>query len=1507
MARQNQEFQTVRSEGGLLPPDLLRRVLDSARGPEGTHPEDYDLKAGERFGDVIPQSWTRLCRIYADFQRRLADLPTEDSGLGLTNERWTLPLLRELGFGPLPTTAGPTVNDRTYAINRFLGPVPIHLVGWNVSLDRRSQGVRGASWSNPHGLVQEFLNRSDDHLWAVVSNGRLLRILRDNQTLSRQSFLEFDLSSMFEGEVYSDFVLLWMVAHATRMVPPDGAPPEHCLLEKWMKEAEEQGTRALGELRGGVEKALQILGAGFTGHPRNVRLRGKLRDGSLTPLELHGQLLRLVYRIIFLFVAEDRLLEGQPVLHPEDSSPEAKEARRLYRDFYSMSRLRDMATRIRGSHHGDLWCQFRMVCHALSDDPKAEITRKSLALPVLGSMLWDPESIQDLVSSHITNADFLDALRHLAFTRQDRNLRPVDFRNLAAEELGGIYEGLLALSPRLEGGASYSYEELAGSERKTTGSYYTPDSLVQCLLDSALDPVVEARLNEARKLAKRPGAGTGRKTAPAEAASAAWEKVASPRGGDGAFSPEEQELLPVWYRKVRSETGWGVPLDFSFLAEKALLSLKICDPACGSGHFLVGAAHRLARHLSRIRSEAEGESEPSPLLYQHALRDVIGKCLYGVDLNPMAAELCRVSLWLEALEPGKPLSFLDHHIRVGNSLLGTTPEFIRDGIPDEAFSPLEGDEKTVCAALKKRNKSEKKKVEVDLFSDLGVEDEANLSATAQALEDMPDDSPKDVRAKCDFLRQFEDSQEYRREKALADAWCAAFLFEKRIRTDPGDKRFPSREIIGITQRTLRDLSAGRPLPEELSREILDLAKQYRFFHWHLAFPEVFGSSKNASATKSEIGRGLVPNILSSFDMVASPGNPEPPRLSPTGFDCILGNPPWEHVELKEKEWFADKSPEILKAGTGSKRKEQIKLLGHKSPGIYREYLLAVRSYHGICGYIGNSGAYPLCGRGRINLYSVFAELMRRILKSDGRLGCILPSGISTDDTTKFFFQDLTERGALVSLFDFENRSKLFPEVDSRMKFCLLTLRGRGESGGMGRSSSPSVHGERSDSSPAEFVFFAHSVEDLQDPDRRFTLSAEDIALLNPNTRTCPIFRSPRDAELTKAIYRRVPVLLREARDGRPEENPWGIQFKQGLFNMTSDSHLFRTREQLVSDGWQLDGNVYRKKSKPDMFGEVEEACLPLYEAKMIHQFDHRWATYEGEKTRDFGLEEKQDPSAVVFGRYWVHESKVKAALNRVGWKHPWLLGWRDICRSTDERTVIAGIIPRAAVGNKIPLIFISSSDTESAMMIYANLNSLVVDYCARQKMGGTTLNYFIFKQIPSILSEVVTRNLPLIGRSAAEHVGNCVKELVCVSEDMMPLVDPTNDRDEYSAPFRWDEERRFLLRAELDAAFFHLYLPSEPDGNWRMARKSEGCPQDETPEQLETLRKHFPTPREAVAYILDTFPIVRKKEEAKWGEYRSRRVILEIYDAMQEAIRTGRPYETRLDPPPADPRCCHGN
>ena len=1364
MARRNQDFQTIRSEGGLLPLDLLRRVLDPRSGISGNAPEDYGLPAGERLNEAITQSWNRLRKHWVEFSEVAESLPDGTAGTHLTNNKWSLPLLRELGFGFLPVTAGPELDGRTFPIGRFFGPVPIHLVGCGLSLDRRAAGQRGAASANPHGMVQEFLNRSGAHLWAIVSNGLNLRVLRDSQALSRQSYLEFDLKATFSGEVYSDFVLLWLMVHATRFVPRDGDRRETCLLEQWTQEAERLGTRALGELRGGVERALAILGAGFAGHPKNNALREALRSGTLSPAGLHEQLLRVVYRLIFLFVAEDRTLDGRSLLHPPDDSEAARIARERYAQHYGTARLRRMAGSIKGSRHGDLWFQFRSLVAPLSGDPAAAEARRHLALPALGSFLWDPASTTALNETELTNFDFLEALRHLAYTRQNKVLRPVDYHNLGAEELGGVYESLLALTPQVNGAGGFSFAEFTGNRRKTSGSYYTPDPLVQCLLDSALDPVVEAAVGD----------------------------------------------------KAGTE------------AERAILDLKVCDPAVGSGHFLVGAAHRLARHLARIRAYGAGESEPSPLLYQRALRNVIGRCLYGVDVNPMAAELCRVGLWLEALEPGKPLSFLDRHIRVGNSLLGATPDSIEAGLPDAAFRPIQGDDKTVCSELRKRNKNEREYGQRDMgFVAESGEEYDSLTSRSRSIDHGPDDILAEVHTKEAQFRRLQESADYRDAQQVADAWLAAFVWPKR----PGVVDAPTTDTL----RRLREGAEALAPPQR--KELERMAGRYQFFHWHLAFPEVFAAG---------------------------------------GFDCVLGNPPWERVKLVEKEWFAERRSEIANAPNAAARKRMIDELQHRLPELHAGFAAALRKSNGTSRLLRDSGRYPLCGRGDINLYAVFAEAMRSIVNERGRAGCVLPTGVATDDTTKLFFQDVVDSRSLVSLFDFENRRGLFPDVDSRMKFCLFTA---------GSGATPA-------SERAEFVFFAHAVDELLDSERRFTLSPDEIALVNPNTRTCPIFRSRKDAELTKAIYRRVPVLVHDARDSAANRSPWGVQLST-MYHMTNDASSFASREELDSAGWQLDGNVFRKGGRK---------YLPLYEGRFGHQFNHRFASHGGGESTSLSAVDTHDPRAFVEPQYWIDGDDVDQRLSRRTVDcQTGMLAFRRVARNTDERTCISAIIPWGAAS--YGWILLLGPEANALLFLGGILNCYAFDYLLRGALTQPSIPQGTVSQIPFLTPESLESTCPWDETDGLDKwINRRVMELVYTAYDLQPMA---KDVGRSHPPFLWDEERRFLLRCELDGAFFHRYMPADQRGHWQAPRRFDGIHHVETAKQLAELSGDFPTPRDAVEYIMDTFPIVRRKDEGRYGEYRTKRVILEVYDAMQIAAATGEPYLTVLDPPPADRTCCH--
>lgn len=1351
-SRSSETFTTIHIEGTILPPDLLRRVAENDKDLGGIAPSDYHLAAGDRLTEIISQSWNRLQADWSAFRKAVEAIHPTEIGTGLTRDRWLMPLFRELGYGRVPDTRAIQIGDRAYPVSHAWCSMPIHFLSFRAGLDDRLTSVGGSGPRiSAHGLLQDFLNASDAHLWGVVSNGRHLRVLRDNTSLTRQAFVEFDLESMMQGEVYSDFVILWLLLHQSRV---EGDRPAEFWLEKWSRLAHDLGARALDQLRDGVQGAIETLGRGFLDHPANRELRDDLEADRLDKQEFYRQLLRLVYRLLFLLVAESRGL----LLIPE-ALPSVRD---LYDRHYSITRLRRLAERHRGTRHADLYAVLRLV---LSKMDGAAGGCPELGIPALGGFLFSADAMPHLANADISNAELLAALRSLAFVRDRAGvLRPVDFKNLRAEEMGSVYESLLELHPELHlGTAGFTLRFAAGNERKTTGSYYTPESLVQCLLDSALEPV----LNRA---------------------------VAKPD------------------------------------PERALLELKICDPACGSGHFLVAAAHRIAHRLAAVRAaRAEGFSaadarisDPSPAALRGALRDVVGHCLFGVDLNPMSVELCKVALWMEAVEPGKPLSFLDHHIQVGNSLLGATPHLLFQGIPDAAFIPLEGDDKEFIKAWRKKNREERPddygQVQETFLTGSGTvaadQGLRRANTIGREVDDLSDATSVLINEKQERWEGLVSSEEYADARLWADAWCAAFVWKKRATPELPHP---------ITNSLFRELGkcGVSAVPDWMHCEIRRLADQYRFLHWHLAFPTVFHLRDDDTTCENE-----------------STG-------WSGGFDCVLGNPPWERVKLQEKEWFAGRDPQITEASNAAERKKLILQLATHAPALWHAWKEDSRQAEGESALLRNTGRYPLCGCGDVNTFAVFAEDMRQLTSTSGAVGVVIPASIATADTTKRFFGSLMSTGDLRSFYAFREIRQHFLDTDSRESFVLLSL----------------LRGNPANECPAEFVFDALTVDELREPHRLVRLSAEDIALVNPNTGTCPIFRSARDAEISKELYRRIPVLIRE---GEPEGNPWGISFLR-MFDMANDSGHFSTREQLQANGFTLEGNHF--------IGDGE-SWLPLYEAKMIHHYDHRFGDYadKQEDSESTALpavpsSRKADPTYAPVPRYWVRAREVAVRIgNR---QNIWLVGFRDVCRSTDERTCIGTFTPAYAVGHKFPLYFLSTDATVNACFV-AQLASFVFDYAARQKLGGTSMTYFTLKQLPTIHPAWFHRACfaEQFSISWSNWILPRVMELTYTAHDLAPFA---LDCGYDGPPFRWDDERRFLLRCELDAAFFHLYGIS----------------------------------RDNADYILETFPIVKRKDIAAHGTFRTKETILQIYDALAQAATTEIPYPTVLDPPPADPKVAH--
>lgn len=767
-------FEALSIEGGLLSPEWLSKVAQLQAQAQAE--ADYRIHKGLNLRDEIGRYW-RIAQAHWADAKSATDARADPKSI---SERFVLSLLRDaFGFTSLVAVPPVRLGERSYPIGHaaFGMRVPVVIASADSGLDTLSPSFGdGHRRRSAFGLAQEYLNAQEGALWGIASDGFTMRIVRDNASLTRPAWIEVDLRRIFTEERYADFAAFWLLCHETRFGREDQLSAE-CALEAWRNAGREQGTRAREHLRLGVEEALVALGQGFLSHPENAALRAELQNGTLPVKDYFNQLLRLVYRLIFLLTVEERGL-----LHPDGTSDATKA---LYANGYGIRRLRERSAK-RSAHDrfSDLWEAIKVVCRGLAAG------QPRLGLPALAG-IFAVNQCPALDGAKLENRALLLAVFKLAWLREDGSLSRVNWRDMGPEELGSVYESLLELDPRIaKDGREFGFasgDGITGNARHTTGSYYTPDSLVQVLLDNALEPVV------ADTIARHP----------------------------------------------------SNPID-------ALLGLSIMDPACGSGHFLLAAARRLAAHVARLQANGT----PSAAEYRHALRQVVGRCVFGVDVNPMAVELCKVGLWMEAVEPGLPLTFLNSHIQHGNALLGSTPELMAKGIPDAAWEAGDGDDKKTASALKKRNKAEAGGQRTFDFGG-SVQSDAEAQAVTRAITELEAASDASVEALTKKEQRWDGilgSAEYLHQKFVADAWCSAFFWPKQ----PGDMAdaAPTNEMW----RQLRD--AQGQAPALTTKTVHALTEKLRFFHWHLQFPQV-------------VAKG--------------------------GFDVVLGNPPWVRQELLKVE------------------------------------------------------------------------------------------------------------------------------------------------------------------------------------------------------------------------------------------------------------------------------------------------------------------------------------------------------------------------------------------------------------------------------------------------------------------------------------------------------------------------------------------------------------------------------------------------------------------------------
>ena len=1212
---------------------------------------------------------------------------------------------------------------------------------FGLALDTRDKDGETMA-GTPHGQILRYLSTaeiaSENRIrWGILTNGGVWRLYDCRSRPRASGYFEADLKTLLDPGNEDGLRVFHLLFRRDSFTLQKGA--KTTFLEAALEEGRRYEERVAQDLSGVVFERI---------FPRLVQAIADATGKSLA--KIREAALIFLYRLLFVLYAEDRGL-----LPVNDERYDDYGLRKRVRDDIARRKAdRDTFSTHATSYYDHLMTLFRLI-------DKGDT---SIGLPPYNGGLFAAATLlEEARLPDATIANIIYDLSHIKGTQEDR--RFVNYRDMSVQQLGSIYERLLEHEPVRDGDKIVIRPNPYA--RKDSGSFFTPQELVDLIVERTLKPLAEERLK------------------------AFEDKAAQLKGDRRPKAQRKAELLK---------------LD----PAEAVLNLKVLDPAMGSGHFLVTAVDFLSDYVAELIEYVPAVAEwldadyVSPLVKRVAAirkeilqrakeavwvmdesqltdqaiirRMVLKRCIYGVDKNPLTVELAKVSLWLHSFTVGAPLSFLDHHLRYGDSLVGLR---VKDATDE--LNQLGG-----------------------LFASSAIAGAEAATEGMQRIEEMSDADVAEVRESAALFHGVEETTaELRR---LLDFLCG---FRWRI-AGMKQKERPKFEdplvtTLGHTVDAYKLLARG---PEyvgdvppdsgdaawskfaELWHEARFIADREGFLHWEVAFPGVWHHWQSTC--------------------------PE------GGFDAVIGNPPWDRIKLQEVEWFATRDPELALAPTAAARGKGIQRLRDQGASLAAEFDDAKKRAEKLGEMIRASGDYPLLSGGDINLYSLFVERAMSLIKPDGFVGLLTPSGIYADKTAARFFKSVSTSGRVGGLFDFENRRlgtdlpPFFPDVDSRFKFCALIL-----------------GGEARRFDETKCAFFLHDTKAIHEEDRCFPLAPADFARVNPNTGTAPIFRTRRDADITRRIYERHPVLVDHS--GGEERKAWPVKYAT-MFHMTNDSHLFRTVAQLKAEGfYPVEGNRWKKGDK---------LYLPLYQGRMIHQFDHRANSvrFNQESTHNPYLSEEvtearhADPNFLPQTQYWVPAHNVEEKLPQ---SRRYALGFRDIARPTDVRTVISSILPWAGYGNKVPLLV--EGDSMAVTYLVANLNSVCLDFVARQKIHGTSMNWFIVEQLPVIAPTDYDR--PFGPTIARDLVRDHVLRLTYTAHDMTSFA---RDLGYDGPPFVWDEEARRHLRARLDALYFHLYGLTKEDAE----------------------------------YVLSTFPIVRREDEAAFGRYRTRDLILAYMNAL---------------------------
>ena len=1190
---------------------------------------------------------------------------------------------------------------------------------WGRDFDAPGTGARPGETAAQQ--IQRYLliagTDSDEAVrWGMLTNGARWRIY-SYRARPRERAWEIDpagllVSDDLFGQVLGedalhDLRVAYLLLHRSSWIPGEGE--RDCLLDRLLAAGRRTDEQVASSLSDVVFSNV---------YPRLVELFWS-KQPQASADDIARAALTFLYRLLFLYYAEDR-----GMLDTEDERYQPYSLRHGVRD--------PVASEYDAAAFSTRSNRFWSHLHTLTDivdqgDPALGLQAYN------GGLFASGHSIVDEIE--LTDAELAPIIHDLSHTTEGTY---ISYRSLEVQQLGSIYERLLERVPRRDADGRVEVT-ISPYARKDSGSYYTPQELVDLIVEQTLTPLVEERTEAFRR-----------------------DPIAA---NDPAA---------------------------------AILDLTVLDPAMGSGHFLITAIDWLTDRLNSLvnREWDEAPAYVSPIrerlwelqdehegLGDDTLlqRMVLKRCIYGVDKNDMAVELAKVALWLHTFTGELPLPYLDHRIRAGDSLLGISARSAREYLAD--WGP-------------------------DMLNEAFARNAAQAVEPARAASAVLDLTPDEIKVSDDLhddMRTPVDRHNGPLGLVAGLRWLSAGM-TKRERAAFHE---PLAQILkGHSGRAISILYSGEnregltPTTPEY-REIRDRARavvhRENIIHWEIEFPHIMTGE--------------------------SPG-----------FDAVIGNPPWDRIEQQEREWFAVRDPEIANLEPAARRKAAIEkgiASGDELCVQYDEVRSAAQSMRLVC---RNSGDYPLLSGGRTNLYSLFVERSLALINPRGTVGLLTPSGIYADHTAAEFFRSVSTSGRLGGVYDFENRrthdpdantTKWFADVDTRFKFCALIA------GGTQRRFERTQCG-----------FFLRGKADLEEgSDHVFSLTSRDFAHINPNTGTAPIVRNRQDAAMITRIYRKHPVLV--DRSSGEERKLWPVRFVQGLFNMTTDSGLFETVENLEAAG------AYR--TAPNRYRRGDATWAPLYQGRMIHHFDHRANSidFNPDNTHNPYLsvpvsdEQHADADFSPQGQYWVSTSEIEDQFpERMGWA----VGFRDITNATNERTMIATIVPWAGFGNTLPLLL--SDGALSALdgaCLTANLSSLALDFIAKLKAQGTHMNWYIVEQLSMIAPDGFDRTFG--DCTARELVQDHVLRLCYTAHDLQPFArDLGHDGD----PVPWDPAERRQLRARLDALFFHLY----------------GLDYNDT------------------TYVLDQFPVLEKNDHREHGRYLTKELVLGHYRALEAGDTT---------------------